>query len=178
MAPRRLTLNALLVALTVAATLVIRVPTPATQGYINLGDAVIFAAALLFGPRTGLLAGGLGSALADLLGGYVHWAPFTLVIKGLEGALVGLIFRGSLQAWLGVLIGCLAACVGGAWMVFGYFLTESFLYGWQPAVATIPGNTVQALGSLLVGIPVAVALARAGIGGRGTGEGPADSREP
>ena len=172
MAPRRLTLNALLVALTVAATLVIRVPTPATQGYINLGDAVIFAAALLFGPRTGALAGGLGSSLADLLGGYVHWAPFTLIIKGLEGVVVGLLFRGSLLTGRRILLGCLAASAGGAWMVSGYFLTESFLYGWQPAVATIPGNAVQAVASLLVGIPVAAALARAGIGRQKPPEGP------
>ena len=81
---RTTSLNAVLTALVAAATLSIRIPVPATQGYINLGDAVVIAAALVLGPRTGLIAGGIGSALADWLGGYAHWAPFTLIIKGLE----------------------------------------------------------------------------------------------
>ena len=166
MTSRILTRNALSVALVGVATLALRVPMPATQGYLNLGDSVIFAAALLFGPRTGGLAGGLGSALADLLGGYAHWAPFTLVIKGLEGVLVGLLFRGSLLSQWGLFWASLSALSGGLWMVAGYFLTETFLYGWQPALSCLPGNGMQALGSLLVGLPATVGLARAGIGNR------------
>lgn len=38
---------ALLTALVAAATLALRVPMPATEGYINLGDALIIAGALL-----------------------------------------------------------------------------------------------------------------------------------
>jgi uncharacterized membrane protein len=84
-------MNAAFIALVTASTLLIKIPVPVTQGYINLGDAAVIIAALLFGPRTGLIAGGIGLALADWLGGYAHWAPFTLIIKGLEGFLVGLI---------------------------------------------------------------------------------------
>ena len=167
MTPRMLTLTALLIALTAVATLVIRVPMPATQGYINLGDTVIFVAALLFGARTGGLAGGIGSALADLLGGYAHWAPFTLIIKGLEGVMVGLLFRGTLLSGGGVFWGGVSALLGGMWMATGYFLVETFLYGWQPALSSLPGNGAQGLSSVLVGLPMAVALARAGIGRRG-----------
>ena len=71
---------ALLIALVAVATLVLRIPMPATEGYINVGDAIIVAGALLFGGFAAGLAGGLGSALADGLGGYAHWAPFTLLI--------------------------------------------------------------------------------------------------
>jgi len=49
--------------------------------------------ALLFGPIVGGNAGGLGSMLADLILGYAHYAPATLVIKGFEGLVVG--FLGS-----------------------------------------------------------------------------------
>ena len=164
MQTRTLTINALAVALTSVATLAIRVPVPATQGYINLGDAVIFVAALLFGPRTGLLAGGIGSALADLLGGYAHWAPFTLVIKGVEGLLVGALAGrsafGTVWAYAGAVA---AATLGGACMVAGYFVTETFLYGWQPALAALSGNIVQAVGSVLVAVPCVAALLRAGV---------------
>lgn len=55
------------------------------KGYVNIGDTVVLLSGVLFGPLTGLAAGGLGSALADLLLGYGFWAPWTLLIKGLEG---------------------------------------------------------------------------------------------
>ncbi|MGH2436917.1 MAG: ECF transporter S component, partial [bacterium] len=96
MRTRELTVLALLIALTTAATMVIRIPVPATQGYLNLGDSMVYVSALLFGPLAGLVAGGIGSALADWLGGYAQFALYTLVIKGLEGLLVGLIAWGVL----------------------------------------------------------------------------------
>jgi uncharacterized membrane protein len=82
---RRLVRIALLAALVAVATLVLRIPMPATEGYINVGDAVIVAGALLLVGRSAGLAGGIGSALADGLGGYAHWAPFTLFLKGEKG---------------------------------------------------------------------------------------------
>jgi uncharacterized membrane protein len=87
----QITRLSLLIALTAAVTMAVRIPVPRTGGYINLGDAVVYIAALLFGPLYGLVAGGVGSSLADLLGGYGVFAPFTLVIKGLEGLLVGIL---------------------------------------------------------------------------------------
>ena len=63
---------------------------PMPFGYINLGDAIIFSIALVFGPVAGFISGAVGSALADIILGYAIWAPFTFVIKGLEGYLVGL----------------------------------------------------------------------------------------
>ncbi|MBI3998839.1 MAG: ECF transporter S component, partial [Armatimonadetes bacterium] len=75
-------------------------PIPQTKGFFNLGEAAVYTAAILFGPAIGAVAGGIGSALADLTLGYAQYAPFTLVIKGLEGALVGMIARGSSRrAW-------------------------------------------------------------------------------
>jgi len=66
---RRLVRVALLTALVAVATLVLRVPMPATEGYINVGDAIIVSGALLFGGVVAGVSGGLGSALADGLGG-------------------------------------------------------------------------------------------------------------
>lgn len=158
--------NALLVALVAAATLVVRIPTPATQGYINVGDAVVFVSALLFGARAGGVAGGIGSALADLIGGYTFWAPFTLVIKGVEGLVVGGLFGRfgrTLERPGGVAAALLTLVLAGGWMVLGYFLVETQLYGWGPASASAPGNVVQAGASVAVGLPVAVALWKAGV---------------
>lgn len=78
-------------ALVFAATSIIAVETPATRGFFNLGETMVYTAALLGGPFIGAFTGGLGSALADLYLGYAHYAPGTLVIKGVEGLIVGLV---------------------------------------------------------------------------------------
>ena len=160
---KTLVLRAALVALTMVATIVIQIPTPATKGYLNLGDSVVFISALLFGPITGAIAGGFGSALADLFTGHTLWAPMTLIIKGIEGLMVGVLFRltrRSLTEGWGIGLALLVVLLGGLWMVFGYFVCEIFLFGFAPAAAGAPGNLVQAIGSVCVALPVAVALAR------------------
>ena len=154
------TLNASFTALVTAATLLIRIPIPATQGYVNLGDAAVIVAALLLGPRTGLIAGGIGSALADWLGGYAHWAPFTLVIKGLEGFLVGLIAtRAKGSQGIRTL---LAAISGGVSVVAGYFLVEFALYGGGAAQIAAFANAIQALCGMAAGVAAATALRKVG----------------
>ena len=48
--------------------MLIQIPIP--LGYAHLGDSVILITAYLFGPVVGALAGGIGSAMADILTGY------------------------------------------------------------------------------------------------------------
>ena len=155
---RQLARLALLTALVAAATMALKIPMPATQGYINLGDALIIAGSLLSGGRVGGLAGGLGSALADLYGGYPHWAPFTLVIKGGEGLLIG--WLGSRLAGAGWLRRTGVVGLGMAWMVLGYWVVELFLYGPGPALLSLWGNILQGAASLVCGLPLAAALER------------------
>ncbi len=143
---------AVMTAATAAATMVVQVPTPLTRGYINVGDSLVMISALTFGALVGGIAGGVGSALADLLSGYPHWAPWTLVIKGVEGTVAGYISGKKL--WRDVL----AAIVGGACMFTGYFLVEWWLYGFGPALVELPGNMFQATVGLVVGVPVSRAL--------------------
>jgi len=80
-------------ALVALATLAIQVSIPTTRGYFNMGEVMVYTVSLIFGPRVGGLAGGLGSALADIASGYSFYAPATLVAKGLEGYIVGRISR-------------------------------------------------------------------------------------
>ena len=81
-------LCAMLAALCCLATLVLQIPSP-IGGYLNLGDGFVLASAFLLGPWYGALAAGIGSALADLLGGYVQYVPGTFVIKALMAAAAG-----------------------------------------------------------------------------------------
>lgn len=88
---KRLVLAALFAALACVATMSIRIPTPGTNGYIHSGDAIVILSGVILGPVWGLLAGGIGSALSDLIGGYFMYVPVTFVIKGLIALIAGLI---------------------------------------------------------------------------------------
>jgi len=130
-----------LIAMTTVMTMVIRIPTIGTNGYLNLGDMVVFIAAMMLGKKGGFVVGGLGSALADILVGYSHYAPITFVVKGLEGFLAGVI----LETKLGKKYPLIATVAGGVWMAFGYYFAEIFMYGAKAALASIPGNIMQGL---------------------------------
>lgn len=64
------TLSALFAALCCVATMIIRIPTIGTNGYVNIGDAIVLLSAWIIGGPYGALAAGIGSGLADLLAGY------------------------------------------------------------------------------------------------------------
>lgn len=157
---KRLTAVGLFIALIAVGTLAIRIPVPATNGYIHLGDSMIYLISILFGPYIGMIASGLGSAMADILGGYSHWALPTLIIKGLEGLIIGyLTVRDSkrpisIRNTAGLLI-------GGIWMVFGYYLGGVALRGgWVIPLDSIPWNIIQALGGAVLALPVIYALGK------------------
>lgn len=139
-------------ALVAVATLLVQIPIPATKGYVNVGDVMIFVGALTFGPIVGGFSGSVGSAIADVVSGYAFYAPFTFFIKGIEGVLAGLISNGKSTKRA-----VIAVILGGAEMVIGYFLAEFFplQFGWA-ALGEVPFNILQiALGGF-VSVPFAV----------------------
>ncbi len=79
---------ALGIALVCIATRVFQFPIP--LGYAHLGNCMILIFSVFFGPVIGAIAGGFGSALADLLS-YPEWALATLIIKSIMGAIPALI---------------------------------------------------------------------------------------
>ncbi|NPV06508.1 MAG: ECF transporter S component [Anaerolineae bacterium] len=152
----RVVVLAALMGVTTVLTLLVRVPIAPTRGYIHLGDVGVYFAAFTFGPVMGLLAGGLGTAMADVLGCYAHWAPLTLVFHGVQGGVAGYLGYRATTARQ-----ALAWAVGSLIMVGGYFLAEVVLYGVGAALVEIPGNAVQALAGGLVAIPLSAALRQA-----------------
>jgi uncharacterized membrane protein len=119
----RLALATISTALVCVATIVFSIYVPATRGFFNIGETVIFTTSLVLGPSVGAFAGGVGASLADLLLGYWYYAPATLVIKAFEGATVGFIGRKktplkSRSLWkvcavgIGIVIGVLLALIG------------------------------------------------------------------
>lgn len=142
---RKQVLTAMFTALICAATMLIQIPTPMTNGYVNVGDCFVLAAGWFLGPWYGLFAGGVGSALADLILGYAHYIPGTFVIKGLMAMVAALLSRkllAKLPMRVGRLIGALAAELI---MVSGYFLYAWAILGKAvtAAVTSIPSNLLQ-----------------------------------
>lgn len=154
---RKIVLNGLLTALVCIATMVIQIPTPGTNGYINVGDGIIFISSILFGPASGMVAGGIGSALADILSGYSHWALFTLIIKGFEGYLVGVIIRSNHT----IIKNIFATGIGSLVMITGYFLAGGILNGsFIASAASIPSNIVQGMVSMVIAIVLSNCLSK------------------
>lgn len=154
---RRLVLSALLAALCCVATMVVQIPSP-MQGYVNLGDCFVLLSGWMLGPWYGFAAGGIGSMLADVLLGYAHYAPGTLVIKGLMAMTAALILRRMNGSSAGRVLGGVAAEL---LMVAGYFGYASLLLGkGLAAAASIPGNLVQGAAGLAAGLMLMAVMVR------------------
>ncbi len=158
---KKIVMTALFAALACVATMSIRIPTPGTGGYIHPGDAIVILAGVILGPVYGLLAGGIGSAMADLLGGYFVYVPITFAIKGLIALFAGLVYqkiaKDSKSRYIAVLLGGVIDIV---LVAGGYFICEYFLYG-ASAAASIPANIIQGVGGLIISFvlyPVLMAI--------------------
>ena len=152
---RKLVLAALLAALVCVATMVVQIPSP-MQGYVNLGDCFVLLSGWLLGPWYGAAAAGIGSMLVDLLSGYGHYVPGTLIIKGVDAMAAALIFRALGRGKTGMLV---SGIVGETIMVLGYFFYASLILGkGLAAAASIPGNIVQGIAGIAIGMALAILL--------------------
>ena len=144
-------------ALTYVATMVVRIPSP-MQGYVNLGDCCVLLSGWILGPWWGGAAAGIGSMLTDLLNGYAHYAPGTLVIKALDAMAAALIVKALGRKPYAYVVG---GVVGELIMVAGYFGYACLLLGKGiGAAASIPGNLVQGAMGLVIGLVLFVLLKR------------------
>ncbi len=148
---QRVVVAALLSALICVATMVIKIPTP-LKGYVNAGDGFILLGAALLSPTYAFLAGGLGSALADILSGYSSYAPATFVIKGLMALVAALIIKNLKESNSKGILKIIPALVAEIIMVLGYFVYEGFLYGFGPSAVNIIPNLLQGVAGIIIGL--------------------------
>lgn len=131
------------------------VPIPATSGYFNLGEVLIYVPALLFGGLVGATAGA-GATIADILVA-AQFAPGTFTIKAIEGFIVGYLNK-KLQTKIKsvTVTATIAILIGGFEMVLGYFLYEQAVLGYPfaLALAEVPFNIIQMLIGLAVALPL------------------------
>lgn len=164
----KLVVTALLAALTTVATMIIKVPTPVTNGFVNLGDVMVLVSGWILGPAYGFFAGGVGSAMADLISGYMTYVPGTLLIKGCMSLVAWVVVTKTNGSFvMRVISGVLAEII----MVFGYFAYESTLLGYGlAAAASIPANAVQGVIGLVIGLALYGVLDKSGVTKMAVGE--------
>ena len=89
----KISIGAIMTALNSVITVVFAISIPTSKGgYFNIGESAVYLTAILFGPYIGAIAGGFGAFFADLFLNAATFAPGSLVIKGLEGFIVGFVY--------------------------------------------------------------------------------------
>ena len=141
--------TALFAALILAVT---RLSVPIALGYIHLGDAMIYLAALILPAPYAAAAAAIGAGLADFTAGYAVYVLPSFVIKTLlvlaAKGLCRLSGKPAIQDGL--------VCAAGIITVVGYYLADAVIAlaaGSDPAAAFtgalsgIPFNAIQAAAS-------------------------------
>lgn len=155
--PFKFAVTAVFTALVCIVTVIFSIYVPATKGFFNIGESMIFLSALLFGPFVGAFSGGVGAMLADLLLNYPHYAPATLFIKACEGAVVGMLNKrnpkfSSKFRWrfftmiLGVVAGVLLGWIGSTY----YSGEVQLTLGWSTYILYLPMEFWLILGTIVI----------------------------
>ena len=161
---RKVIFSALLTAIICVATFVVQIPIPATGGYVNLCDCFVIISGYLLGGFYGSLAAGLGSALADVLAGYVQYAPATFVIKAIMALTAYCIFKALCKSFgekLTVVSRIISALTAEVIMVAGYFAYEAVIlhYGLSAAASIIP-NLMQGAVAIVASVIISAAISK------------------
>lgn len=160
---RKLTLTGLMIAFTFIAGSIIKIPT--LNGMIQLGDCMVLLSAVLLGKKYGFFAAATGMVLVDILGGYVIWAPFTFIIKGLVALTVSIIISRSKEKGFKTFL--FAFILGGIINVVGYFIgnaimggiivgaSKGFLGSMIYAFSHLFGDIIQTVAGIVIALPLA-----------------------
>lgn len=158
-------MTAMMTCLVLLTTYTFKIPTP-FQGYVHLGDAMIFLSVLAVGRKNGAVAAAFGSAMADLLGGYVAFAPWTFVIKGLMALVMGWCIDYMVKKETktikiaGVpLVEIIGMVLAGIVMVLGYGVADAVLAGnIMTGILSMPANCGQFAAGVVIASVLAAAL--------------------
>jgi uncharacterized membrane protein len=179
---RKVAFGGIFAALSFVVTFFLPVPLASLiggSGYLNLGDSVSILAGILSTSVYAPFGAALGAAISDFALGYVHYAPFTFLIKLMEALAAGILFRAlakrvstperpgrsGLPQMPSLII---ASVFGGLLMAVGYFVAEAtFLVlldptlGWVTAIKDFPWNALQGAAGALVAILLYPVVSRA-----------------
>lgn len=153
---KQITKTAMMAALVFLGTFLFKIPTPA--GYTHLGDCLIFISVLTLGWKKGAIAGGIGAAFSDMIGGFAVWIIPTFCIKALMAVITGLIAEKALSKYeFGWIPG---AVFGGFFQIVAYTIVKFPLYGKAIALNFIP-LTIQTITGIILSIVIVTVLDKA-----------------
>lgn len=143
---KRIAFSALFAALCCVGTLVLQIPAP-QGGFFNVGDVFVLLAGWFLGPLYGTVAAAVGSALADIVGGFPLYAPATFLIKGVVAFVSYMVWaffkkvirRETWDATRRTIAAVLAECC----MAIGYAVYDWLIAGPGAAIANLPFNVLQ-----------------------------------
>ncbi len=159
---RKTVMSAVLAAIITVATVIIQIPLPLSNGYINMGDTFIILGVYLLG-MWAVPSAVIGSVIADLITGYTVFVPATFIIKGLMAFVAFAAYKAlSGKKQHSVSAAIFSAVSAEAVMVTGYFLyslilLDGNLYG---AVAGVAGNAVQAAVAAVLSVIIMVSITK------------------
>ncbi len=162
----KIVLTGLMMCLVMVAILFIRVPIPFTQGYVHIGDAMVFLSVLVLGWKYGALAAALGGMLGDLVGGFAAWAPWTFAIKGIMALILGLmVMAASRKEDAGstrfIVMEVIGMVISGVFMTAAYYFAEGIMYGnWVTPMLGVPWNIGQFVVGMILAVIIATALCK------------------
>ena len=144
----KLCIFALYMALICLVTMFTKIPIP--LGYAHLGDCLILIFSLLYGGKAGFVVGGVGSAMADFLGGFPYWVVPTFLIKGIMAVLVSLIARDKAGKYKIYSIRTVVAVViGMLFMVVGYVIAGGIMEGFAAGLESAPGLLLKSIVNII-----------------------------
>ncbi len=159
MSTKTMCITALATALVCLATMVVQIPIP--LGYAHLGDSCIILVSLMFGAKIGIFAGGVGSAMADILTGFAQWSLPTLIIKCIMGLVIALIGYNKKEFKVLGVRPAAGAIAGLVWMIAGYTIAGIVMYGSVAAgVSQIPGLAAESVLNICVFYAVGYAISK------------------
>ena len=150
-------MTALFAAMIYVVTSFVKIPT--YQGYIHVGDGIMYLAAALLPLPYSIAAAAIGGGLADYLSGFAVWVVPTVLIKSAEAALFT-----SRESKILSRHNMIAVILSSVICMAGYYLAEGLIYGnFIAALASIPTNLIQAVGSAALFAFMGMSLDKTGL---------------
>lgn len=157
---KTLALTGILTALIFVFTAYIHIPS--FNGYVHIGDGILYLAAALLPTPYAMFAGGIGAVLADCLTGYAIWAPASFVIK-----IVTVLFFSAKGTRISGKHNLLALLPAAVLCIGGYYLYEGLIFGnFISPLYGVFGNLMQAVFSSILFAAAGMAFDKAGIKAR------------
>ena len=149
-------ITALFAAMIYVVTSFVKIPT--YQGYIHVGDGMMYLAAALLPAPYAIAAAAIGGGMADYLSGFAVWVLPTVLIKSAEAALFT-----SKNSKTVCKHNIIAVILSSVVCIGGYYLAEGLIYGnFTAALASIPTNLIQVIGSAVLFVFLGMSLDKTG----------------